>query len=427
MSDKSHFIFSGHDTIDLANEYGTPLYIISEDIIRNNAMNIINSFKKQDIEFQVVYAGKAFLNIAMCYIIKDLDMGLDVVSSGELYTAKKASFPMDKVYFHGNNKSIDELKMAIDLDVARVIIDNEYELNLLNALSIEKKKKTQVLFRITPGVEAHTHKYIQTGQEDSKFGISIKEAEEIIVKASKMEGIHVKGLHCHIGSQILEERPYEIVSEIMLGFIKKLKIENEIEIDEFNLGGGFGISYSPENPIFKMDQLINKISSNIKNKAIEFNIKIPKIIIEPGRYIVGNAGITLYEVGAVKEIPNIRKYVSINGGMTDNPRTALYDAKYSAILANKMEDKNKELVSISGKCCESGDMLIWDISLPPCEPGDILAVLSTGAYNYSMSSNYNRIPRPSMILLNGDMAEIMVEGETLDDIIRNDKIPSWLL
>jgi diaminopimelate decarboxylase len=426
MSNKSHFIFSGHDTINLANEYGTPLYILSEDIIRKNVMDIIKSYKRQDIDFQVVYAGKALLNIAMCRIVKDLGLGLDVVSSGELYTAKKASFPMDNVFFHGNNKSIDELKMAIDLDVARVIIDNEYELSLLNTLSIERNKKTQVLFRITPGVEAHTHKYIQTGQEDSKFGISIKEAEEIIVKASKMDGIHVKGLHCHIGSQILEERPYEIVSEIMLKFIKKLKKQNDIEIDELNLGGGFGISYSPEKPFFKMDQMINKISSIIKNKSMEFNIKIPKIIIEPGRYIVGNAGITLYEVGAVKDIPNIRKYVSINGGMTDNPRTALYDAKYSALLANKMDYKNIELVSISGKCCESGDMLIWDISLPHCEPGDILAVLSTGAYNYSMSSNYNRIPRPSMILLKGDKAEVMVEGETLDDIIRNDKIPSWL-
>ena len=426
MSNKSHFIFSGHDTIKLAKEYGTPLYILSEDIIRENAMNIINSFKKQDVDFQVVYAGKALLNIAMCYIIDNLGLGLDVVSGGELYTAKKALFPMSKVYFHGNNKSIDELKMAIDLDVARVVIDNEYELNLLNTLSIERKKKTQVLFRITPGVEAHTHKYIQTGQEDSKFGISIREAQEIIVKANKMEGIHIKGLHCHIGSQILKERPYEIVSEIMLGFIKKLKQENKIEMDELNLGGGFGIPYSLETPLFNMDEMIHKLTSNIKNKAIEFDIKIPKIIIEPGRYIVGNAGITLYEVGSIKEIANIRKYVSINGGMTDNPRTALYNAKYSAYLANKMDNKNRELVSISGKCCESGDMLIWDIPLPPCEPGDTLAVLSTGAYNYSMSSNYNRIPRPAMILLKGDRAEIMVKGETLDDLVRNDKIPSWL-
>src|SRR5690554_6872733 len=293
MSNNGNFIFSGHDTVKLANKYGTPLYVLSEDIIRKNAMEIFNSFMKQDIDFQVVYAGKALLNIAMCYIIKSLGMGLDVVSSGELYTAKKACFPMDRVFFHGNNKSIDELNMAIDLGVARVIIDNEYELNLLNTLSIEKKKKTKVLFRITPGVEAHTHKYIQTGQEDSKFGIPLKEAGEIIVKASKMEGILVKGIHCHIGSQILEERPYEIVSEIMFGFIKKLKKENGIEIDELNLGGGFGISYSPENSYFNMDNMINKITSNIKDKSIEFNIKIPKIIIEPGRYIVGNSGITL--------------------------------------------------------------------------------------------------------------------------------------
>lgn len=427
MSHQDHFIFSGHDTVKLANEYGTPLYVLSEDIISKNAMNIVHSFKKQDIDFQVVYAGKALLNIGMCYIIKNLGLGLDVVSAGELYTAKQASFPMNNVYFHGNNKSMDELKMAIDLNVGRVVIDNEYELNLLNTLSIEKKKKTQVLFRITPGVEAHTHKYIQTGQEDSKFGISIKEAQEIIIKASEMEGIDIKGLHCHIGSQILEERPYEVVSEIMLRFIKKLKEESKIEVDELNLGGGFGVPSSPEKPLFNMDGMIGKIINNIKNRSNQFEIKIPKIIIEPGRYIVGNAGITLYTVGAIKEIANIRKYVSVNGGMTDNPRPALYDAKYSAYLANKMNNKNKELVSIAGKCCESGDMLIWDIPLPRAESDDILAVLSTGAYNYSMSSNYNRIPRPTMVLLKGNQVEVMVQGETLDDIVRNDRIPSWLL
>ena len=422
----NHFIFSSHDTIELANKFGTPLYVMSEDIIRKNANVIVDSFKKQGIDFEVVYAGKALLNTAICCIIKDLGLGLDVVSGGELYTAKKASFPMDKIFFHGNNKSIEELIMAIELGVGRIVIDNEYELELLNRLSIERKKKSKVLFRITPGVEAHTHKYIQTGQEDSKFGIPIGEAEEIILKAYKMDGISVMGLHCHIGSQILEDRPYKVVSDIMMGLIKRINEKHRIKIHELNLGGGFGINYFEEKSLINMDEMINKISTLVKRVSKENNLEIPKIIIEPGRYIVGNAGITLYEIGAIKNIPGIRKYVSINGGMTDNPRIALYGAKYNAYLANKMNQNNKEIVSIAGRCCESGDMLIWDISLPHCEAGDILAVLNTGAYNYSMSSNYNRIPRPPMILLMEDRAEVIIEGETLDDIVRNDKIPSWL-
>ncbi len=426
-ANENHFIFSGHDTVELAKKFGTPLYVLSEDIIIENATKIINTFQQEKINFQVIYAGKALLNIAMCYIIKGLNMGLDVVSGGELYTAQKASFPMDKIYFHGNNKSKDELNMAIDLGVGRIIVDNEYELELLNNLCIEKNKKAQILFRINPGVEAHTHKYIQTGQEDSKFGISIKEAEDIIIKADKMKDIIIKGLHCHIGSQILKEHPYEIASEIMMDFIKKLKTKYKIIIEELNLGGGFGIEYSREDFYFNIEKVIHGISKTIQDKAHEYQVKIPKIIVEPGRYIVGNAGITLYKIGTVKNIPNIRKYISVNGGMTDNPRTALYDAKYSAVIANKMNVKEKEIVSIAGKCCESGDMLIWDIPLPVCEPNDILAVLSTGAYNYSMSSNYNRIPKPPMILLRGDKAEVIVKGETFEDVVRNDRIPSWLL
>lgn len=426
-ANEKHFLFSGHDTVDLVEKFGTPLYVLSEDIIRRNAMYIVNAFQKQDVDFQVVYAGKALLNKAMCSIIKNLNIGLDVVSSGELYTAQQVSFPMDKIYFHGNNKTIEELNRAIDLGVGRIIVDNEYELELIDTLSKGKNKKTKVLFRITPGIEAHTHKYIQTGQEDSKFGISIKSAKDIIVKANNMDGIHVKGIHCHIGSQILDQKPYEIVSEIMMSFIKELNVEHGISMEELNLGGGFGISYTSEEGSFNIDNMVERVSKIIKDKAKEYQIKVPKIIVEPGRYIVGNAGITLYEIGSIKDIPNIRKYVSVNGGMTDNPRTALYDAKYSALIANKMHVEEKEVVSIAGKCCESGDMLIWDILLPSCAPGDILAVLNTGAYNYSMASNYNRIPKPAMVLLKDTQAEIIIERETLENIVEHDKLASWLL
>ncbi|RBP45576.1 diaminopimelate decarboxylase [Garciella nitratireducens] len=427
IDNNNHFIFSGHDTVELAKKFGTPLYVLSEDIIRKNAIKIIKAFEKENVDFQIIYAGKALLNIAMCYIIKDLNMGLDVVSGGELYTAKKASFPMEKIYFHGNNKSKEELNMAIDLGVGRIVVDSEYELELLNHLCIEKNKKASVLFRINPGIEAHTHKYIQTGQEDSKFGISIKEAKNFIEKARNMQGIIIKGLHCHIGSQILEEYPYKIAAKIMMDLIKELKIKYKLVIEELNLGGGFGIEYLKGDSCFSAEKIVNEILKTIQDQSLKYQVKIPKIIIEPGRYVVGNAGITLYEIGAIKNIPGIRKYVSVNGGMVDNPRTALYDAKYHAVIANKVNEKEKELVSISGKCCESGDMLIWDIPLPVCEPGDILAVLATGAYNYSMASNYNRIPKPPMILLKGSKAEIIVKGETYEDIIRNDKIPTWLL
>ena len=364
-------------------------------------------------------------NTAVCRILKDTSLYLDVVSGGELYTAIKASFPMEKIFFHGNNKSMDELVLAIESGVGRIVVDNIQELELLNRICIEKNTRADILFRITPGVGAHTHKYIQTGQEDSKFGIPIFLVEDVIERALKMKGVNVKGIHCHIGSQILDSRPYENVTEIMLSLIKKLNQNDNIIISELNLGGGFGISYSSETPPLNMDQLIAKLTNYIKLKTKEFNIPLPKIFIEPGRYITGNAGITLYEVGTIKEIANIRKYVSVNGGMTDNPRTALYGAKYKAYIANKMDIEDRETVSIAGRCCESGDMLIWDISLPPCESGDILAILDTGAYNYSMSSNYNRFPKPNGSF-EGKQSEIITKGETYEDITRNDRIPSWL-
>lgn len=425
-NDKGHFIFSGHSTIDLAKEFGTPIYVLSEDIIRKNANEIIMEFDKYNIDYKVVYAGKALLNLSMCKIINSLNMGLDVVSEGELYTAEKALFPMENIFFHGNNKSIQELERAIDLKVGRIIVDNIYELHLINTLSLERNIKTKVILRIKPNIDTNTHKHIQTGQEDSKFGISIEEAIDIFNNVKNMEGIQMKGIHCHIGSQLMENKSYKLAASTMMNLIAKIKKEYNFTIDELNLGGGFGIAYLDKEESINIEDLVQEIVKTIKDKAYEHKISIPKTIVEPGRYIVGNAGITLYEIGAIKDIPGVRKYISVNGGMADNPRTALYNAKYDAYVANKMNVEEKEIVSIAGKCCESGDMLIWDISLPSCEPGDILAVLRTGAYNYSMASNYNRLLKPPVILLNGDKAGIMVEGESLEDIISKDRIPKWL-
>ncbi|MFZ7120435.1 MAG: diaminopimelate decarboxylase [Eubacteriaceae bacterium] len=420
-----NFIFSNHDTVELAKKYGTPLYVISEDIIRKNAMSLINAFEKQDIQYEINYAGKAFLNITMCKIVEDLGLSLDVVSGGELYTAFKADFPMERICLHGSNKSIQELNMAIDYRVGRIVVDSEYELRLLDDICKKRNYKMDVLLRISPGIEAHTHEYIQTGRVDSKFGIPLKCVCDIFENNKDLNNLNIIGLHCHIGSQIFDERPFLIATGVMLGLIKDLKDKN-INIQELNLGGGFGIPYLKDDSVFDIDIYLDKLFKEVKSICLKTDIKVPKIIVEPGRYIIGTAGITLYEVGTIKEIPHTRKYVSIDGGMTDNPRPALYNALHHAVIANRMNfsEDEEELVTISGKCCET-DTLITDVLLPKSKAGDILVVFNTGAYNYSMASNYNRLPKPAVVLLKEDNDEIIIERENYEDIISNDRVPSW--
>lgn len=422
----TNFIFSNHDTVQLAKKYGTPLYVISEDIIRENAAKLINAFDKQGIEYKINYAGKAFLNISMCKIIESLGLSLDVVSGGELYTAIKANFPMERVCMHGSNKSPGELEMAVAQNVGSIVVDSEYELNLLNQLCRKLNKKMDVLVRISPGIEAHTHEYVQTGRVDSKFGIPLKSAHEVLKDSKSYEFINIIGLHCHIGSQIFDQKPFLIAMGIMFELIRDLKNQG-INIFELNLGGGFGIPYLKDESEFDIEDYINELVVEMKKICNKYRLSLPKVVVEPGRYIIGTAGITLYEIGTIKEIPHIRKYVSVDGGMADNPRPALYNSLHHAIVANKIDftEDTEELVTISGKCCET-DTLITDILLPKCEPGDILAVYHTGAYNYSMASNYNRLPKPAVVLLNGAKDEIMVERETYDDIISKDRIPSWM-
>ncbi|HEX9059802.1 MAG TPA: diaminopimelate decarboxylase [Clostridia bacterium] len=429
INSKNHLEIGGCDCVDLVNEFGTPLYVMDEDLIRKNCRIYKDAMDKYyGGKGLVLYASKAFCTMTMCRIAKDEGLGLDVVSGGELYTAMKAGFPMDRVYFHGNNKTLDEISFALNCNIKRFVVDNKEELENINRLSSEQGKTAEISFRIKPGIDAHTHDFVQTGQIDSKFGVALEngEAFEIVKYASSLSNIKVVGVHCHIGSQIFDLAPFELAAKVMLEFIATIKNELGIEIEELNLGGGFGIKYIPEHDPINYDSYIESVSNVVKAVCNEKGLKLPFIVMEPGRSLVASSGITLYKVGAVKDIKNVRKYVSVDGGMGDNPRYALYQAQYDAVLANRPSDAQVEKVTVAGKCCESGDILLKDKDMPEIVPGDILAVLATGAYNYSMSSNYNRIPKPPVVLVKDGKARVIVKRESYEDIIRNDVIPEDL-
>ncbi len=423
-NENGNLTIGGYDATLLAKEYGTPLYVMDENLIRKNCRMYVDALNKYyNGKGMILYASKAFCNLAMCKIIKEEGMGIDVVSGGELYTAKLSDFPMEKVYFHGNNKTEDELRLALSYGVGRIVVDNIYELETLDRLSKEMNKKANILFRIKPGIDAHTHDFIMTGQIDSKFGTALEtgEAFQIIKKASELENINIVGLHCHIGSQIFDISPFKSAAEVMLSFVAQLKNELNITIKELNLGGGFGIQYVPSDDPVSYDEYIRIVSEVFKETSKKLGIEMPNVLMEPGRSIVGSAGITLYKVGAVKKIPDVRTYVTVDGGMADNPRYILYGSEYEFMLANKAIAKKDMTVTVAGKCCESGDLLGENVKLPKeTEVGDILAVLVTGAYNYSMSSNYNRIPRPAVVMIKDGVPRVVVKRETYDDIVRND-------
>ncbi|WP_418789983.1 diaminopimelate decarboxylase [Phosphitispora sp. TUW77] len=425
INNKGHLEVGGCDTVELAKEFGTPLYVMDEGHLRENCRKYYQAFTGTYSNSLVIYASKAFLTLAMCKLIESEGLGLDVVSGGELYTALKAGFPRELIYFHGNNKSFEELQMALDSGIGRIVVDNVQELDKINELSGRMHTKANILIRVTPGIEAHTHEYIQTGQIDSKFGMVISngQALEGIKKALEYNNINLIGLHCHIGSQIFELESYQHTAEVMMEFLMKVYLETGYRFSELNLGGGFGIYYASGDKPASIKTYAAMVMETIIQKCEENQYPMPRVIVEPGRSIVGTAGLTLYTVGTVKDIPGVRKYVSVDGGMTDNPRPALYQARYEAILANKADRRKVEEVSIAGKCCESGDMLIWDLHVPEVQQGDILAVSSTGAYNYSMSSNYNRIARPAVVFAGEGRADLVVKRETLEDIIRNDVVP----
>lgn len=421
MEVKDNILYIGGVSIEkLVEEYKTPLYVIDEKLVRDKCRRYYKAFKA-DKNNKVTYAGKAFLNLAMCQIINSEGLYLDVVSEGELYTALKSGFPMEKVYFHGNNKTLDEIEMGIELEVGKFVVDNLYEMDKINSLAKKKGKVQKILLRVTPGIEAHTHEYIKTGQIDSKFGFTMINGEiiDVVKKAMGFSNIKLTGIHCHIGSQIFETKPYEDEVEVMLNLVKNIKDETGYEVEELDLGGGFGIYYTTEDKPKTVEDFCSVILEKAELKAKELNMKLPSLVIEPGRSIIGNAGTTLYTIGAIKEIPDIRKYVSVDGGMVDNIRPALYNAPYECAIANRVEDDSREVVTVAGKCCESGDILIKNVELPKAQSGDILAVFTTGAYGYSMASNYNKIPIPAVVLVKDGQSKLMSKRQSFDNMIEN--------
>lgn len=423
VNEKGHLTIGGCDTVELAKEYGTPLYVLDESTIRETCRSYVNSFKKYyDGNGMPLYASKALSCKELCRIAKEEGLGLDVVSGGEIYTAVQAGFPMEKVHFHGNNKTADEIRFAINSNVGKFVVDNLYEIELLNDIAGQMNKKVNISFRIKPGVDAHTHNFIRTGQIDSKFGFALEtgEAYNAVKEAVGLENVTLKELHCHIGSQIFDIDPFVTAAEIMMDFIAKVKSELGADIKELNLGGGFGIMYTEKDEPVPYGDYMEKVSVAVKAKANEHGIDVPFIYIEPGRSIVGEAGITLYTIGGKKNIPNIRTYVSIDGGMTDNVRYALYQSDYTVVNASKADKEADEVITVAGKCCESGDLIQENTKVAQTEVGDTLAVLSTGAYNYSMASNYNRIPRPAMVMVNNGKSRVIIKRESYEDIVRND-------
>lgn len=422
MTVKNNELYIGEVSCsELAKEYGTPLYVIDEKLVRENCRKYYENFQAKNGINRVAYAGKAFLPVAMCQIVKEEGLSLDVVSGGELYTAHKAQFPMENVLFHGNNKTLDEIKMGIDFGVGRFVVDNFYEIEVINEMAKEVNTIQKVFLRITPGIEAHTHEYIKTGQIDSKFGFTLSngDALQAVHDAIQFENIELAGLHAHIGSQIFEINPYIEEVDTMLEFIKQIKDDLGFQIKELDLGGGFGIYYREGDKPKKAEEFCSQILEEANRKSNELGIELPKLIIEPGRSIVGNTGTTIYTIGSIKNIPGVRKYISVDGGMSDNIRPSLYNAEYECVVANKF-DSTKEKVTISGKCCESGDILLSDVNISEAESGDLLAVATTGAYGYSMSSNYNKIPRPAVVLVKDGNSKLICKRESYEDIVMNE-------
>lgn len=423
VNSRGHLTIGGADTVNLAKAFGTPLYVMDENQVRKHC----KSFKDSIDRFYggkglVCYASKAFSCKEMYRIVASEGLGVDVVSGGELYTAMEAGTDPKKICFHGNNKTVEELKMALSYGVGRIVADNIYEMQTLDALCAEYGKKADILLRIKPGVDAHTHNFIRTGQIDSKFGFALEtgEAFEAVKFALECENLNFAGVHCHIGSQILDTQGFEAAAEVMLNFIKKIRDELGAEVRDLNLGGGFGIQYTEKDDPLPYEAFMEAVSVIVHDFCEKNNMALPFIIIEPGRSIAAPAGITLYTVGGKKVIPDIRTYVSVDGGMCDNPRYIMYQADYDAVIANKANEPKNTVVTIAGKCCESGDLIGEHMPLQECEPGDILAVCATGAYNYSMSSNYNRLMKPAVVFVKDGEARLAVRRETLEDIVRND-------
>ena len=429
---EGHLEIGGCDTLKLAEQFGTPLYVFDEDYIRL----MMRTYRRAIDENYggngiVLYASKAFSCKAVYTIAAREGVGVDVVSGGELYTALSTGFPAQNIFMHGNNKTMEELEYALSSSVGTIVVDSFLEADRLDELCRQKGMRQNVLIRINPGVEAHTHAYVQTATPDSKFGFSIANgtAEEITKYILSKPNLLLKGFHCHIGSQIFEKQSFVLAAGKMMAFIADMKSKTGFEASVLNIGGGFGIYYTDEDPKLTSEDYysyLKALCDEIKAKAGALGLNLPYLAIEPGRSIVGEAGITLYTAGAIKVIPGIKTYVAVDGGMFDNPRYALYQSKYTVIAAGDMNADCTQKVTIAGKCCESGDIIAVDVPMPEVRSGDIIAVLSTGAYNYSMASNYNRNFIPPAVLVHDGEAQVIIKKQTFEDIVRNDVVPDRL-
>ena len=422
VTSNNQLTLGGLNAADLAAEFGTPLYVYDEATLRGQCRGFKSEFSSRYQDVRVSYASKAFMVRPMAKLLMEEGMGLDVVSGGELAVAMGVDFPKAGVYFHGNNKGADELEMALEWRVGRVVVDNFHELLLLNALAGDARIKQEVLLRVSPGVDPHTHSHTTTGILDSKFGFALDngQAEEAVKQASRLANLRVIGLHCHLGSPIFELEPFVQGIEVMMGFAAGMKKRHGLQMQEFSPGGGFAIQYVMGKPAPAIAAYAETIASTLKKSCADFGLDLPRLVIEPGRSIVGRAGVALYTVGASKDIPGVRKYVSVDGGMGDNIRPAIYDAQYEALVANRVESADVEKVTIAGKYCESGDILIKDIDMPVLRAGDLIAIPASGAYCIPMSSNYNAAPKPPIVLVNNGDVRLWRRRETYSDLMQCD-------
>ena len=413
---------SGVGVSELKAQYGTPLYVYDENMLVNQCRTFINNFKSSKFNTEVLYASKAFSCLEVLRIASREGLGVDVVSLGEIHTAYKAGYNMKKAYFHGNNKTREELKYALEVGVGTIVIDNDYEYEMINEIVRESGNTVDVLLRINTGIDAHTHEYIKTAKDDSKFGYSVYDETiyDLIADINNQSNLNFVGFHSHIGSQIFEKTSFFEAVKVVMEFTKKVQERLGLTISVLNLGGGFGVYYTEEDRPFELAEFLREYIEVVERESDNFGLDLTKVVIEPGRSLTCNAGSTLYSVGGVKKTFAGREYVFVDGGMADNPRYALYKAKYEAMLANKMNEEADTTYTVAGKCCESGDMLVMDVKLPKAEQGNLLLVSSTGAYNYSMSSNYNRLPKLPVVFVKDGTSRLVVKGETLEDLIRQD-------
>ena len=423
---KENLFIGGCDTVELAKKYGTPLYVVDETTLRNICHDYKNAFKSYP-HTRMMYASKALCTSAIVKILDEEGFGFDTVSIGEIHTVLNSGVELSHVLFNGNNKTERELDYAIKNGISRISVDNFYEIDLISKVAGRYNKTVDVLLRISPGIECHTHEYIKTGQLDSKFGFDLSQLDEAVTSIlTRHQNIKIRGLHAHIGSQIFEPSCFHDEIDVLTQTLGEISTKYNIVLDEINIGGGIGVKYVDSDLPPSINEIADVIIESLDKHIAKYNIEPPTLYIEPGRSIISTSGVTLYTIGSMKQVPNMTKYVTVDGGMADNPRPSMYQAEYLAEVANKVDETQTEKVTIAGRYCESGDILIKDIMLPKLSTGDILCVYNTGSYNYSMASNYNRVEKPAMVLVNNSQSDIIVKRETLDDLVSHDVVPDRL-